>query len=98
MNPCRRLIYAGSFFHRPLFLAAQVEPLPSGRGCPQQVSRMKSHIWAVGVGVCLHPPGNLSTMTVPLGSGGAGPGEPPETLKAFSKNELHERMNARASE
>ena len=50
--------------HRPLFLAAQLEPPPSGRGCPLQVSRVNSHIWGLGWGVCLCPPGNLSQFTM----------------------------------
>ena len=32
-------------FCRPLFLAAQLENPHSGRGCPQQVSKVNSHIW-----------------------------------------------------
>ena len=32
-------------FLRPLFLAVQFEPPPSGRGCPQQASKVNSHIW-----------------------------------------------------
>ena len=43
---------------RPLFLAAQLEHPHSGKGCPQQVSKVNSHIWVLGV--CLHPPRNLS--------------------------------------
>ena len=39
--------------HKPLFLAAQLEPPPSGRGCPLQVSRVNSHIWGLGGGLSL---------------------------------------------
>ena len=46
-------------FQRPLFLAAQLEHPDSGRGCPQQVSKVNSPFWGLG-GVCLHPSGNLS--------------------------------------
>ena len=53
---------AGGFL-RPLFLAAQLEPPHSWRGCPQQLSKGNSHIWGMG-GVCLHPPGNLSAISV----------------------------------
>ena len=35
-------------FRRPLLLAAQLEPPHSGRGCPQQVSKMNIHIWGLG--------------------------------------------------
>ena len=34
-------------FRRQLFPAAQLEHPDSGRGCPQQVSKVNSHIWGV---------------------------------------------------
>ena len=35
------------FFHRPLFLAAQLEHPHTGRGCPQQVSQVNCSGWGV---------------------------------------------------
>ena len=52
-------------FPRPLFLAAQLEPPHSRKGCPQQVSKVNRHIWGVGR-VCLHPAGNLSVPCIEL--------------------------------
>ena len=61
-------------FHRSLFLAAQLEPPPSGKGClscatlypcPQWVSKVNSHIW--GMGGSYLCPGNLSTPGVSHG-------------------------------
>ena len=38
-------------FHRPWFLAAQLEPPHSGRGCPQQVSKGNRPIWGLRGGL-----------------------------------------------
>ena len=48
-------------FLRPLFLATQLDHPHPGRGYPQQVSKVSSHMWEVE-GVCLHPSGNLSVV------------------------------------
>ena len=46
LNPCRRLIYAGSSF--PQVVVSQIEHPHSGKGCPQQVSKGNSHFGEFG--------------------------------------------------
>ena len=71
LNPCRRLIYAGSSF--PQVVVSQIEHPHSGKGCPQQVSKGNSHIWGVRVGgVSLCPSGNLSVTAMAWATSVAG--------------------------
>ena len=44
VNLYKWLIYAAFVFHRPLFLVAHLEHPHSRKGCPQQVSKVDSHM------------------------------------------------------
>ena len=53
VNPCSSKSMQAVVFCRPLLLAAQLEHSYSGRGRPQQVSRVNRHIWGVGGSVSI---------------------------------------------